>query len=334
MKQKKRAFLIKLCCTILATLGILGSIFISIDDYANFKFHIKKDVNLHTLLDLFNIKTDYTPQTAEGALTIWEIDVGQGKSILIKSGASCALIDAGDVEYGTTVLNFLRQKQVKQLDYMIITHPHADHIGGAKTVLEEIPVTTVMLPKLKEDITPTGNIFGDFLDILASKKIQVVNPAKETSFNLGSSSLEILSDYNEEFDLNNSSIVTKIKYKNFAFLSTGDIEKQAEEQLLNNPQELKSDILDIAHHGSQTSTSLDFLDAVKPNAALISVGVNDYGHPSPKVIWRLRKRNIPYYCTNNVGTIQVTVSDDYYSILNSKGVEIKKVPIAAQKAKQ
>jgi competence protein ComEC len=109
-------------------------------------------------------------------------------------------------------------------------------------------------------------------------------------------------------------------------LSTGDIEELAEEKMLKSAEtaaKMKSNVLDVAHHGSKTSTSSKFLDAAGPEVALISVGINDYGHPSAKVLGRLREKGILYLCTSKEGTIQVNVFDDYYSVLNSKGEEIK-----------
>ncbi|MDR2817428.1 MAG: MBL fold metallo-hydrolase [Oscillospiraceae bacterium] len=324
--RKRGHFFLRVVCFALVVLGVLGALFIDIDDYARLEFRIK-DLSFSEILDFFKIKTSYSPKTEEGLLTIWEIDVGQGKSILAKNEEHAVLVDAGDVEYGSRVVNFLRQKDIERLNYLIITHPHADHIGGARKILEALPVDVVMLPKMSKVIIPTTNIFSNFLDTVKEKKIRIVNPVKGESFALGKADFEILSDFDEAFDLNNLSIVTKIRYKNFAFLSTGDIEELAEEEMLKSEgtaAKIKCNVLDVAHHGSKTSTGLKFLDAANPEVALISVGINDYGHPSAKVLGRFREKGILYFCTSKEGTIQVNVFDDHYSVLNSKGEEIKR----------
>jgi beta-lactamase superfamily II metal-dependent hydrolase len=328
--RKRSRFYLKVVCFALIVLGVLGSLFIDIDDYARLQFRIK-DLSFSEVLDFFEIKTSYSPKTEEGLLTIWEIDVGQGKSILAKSEEHAILVDAGDVEYGSRVVNFLRQKDVDRLDYLIITHPHADHVGGARKILEALPVDVVMLPKMSEAIVPTTNIFRNFLDTAKDKRIKVVNPIKGEHFALGKVDFEILSDFGEAFDLNNLSIVTKIRYKGFAFLSTGDIEESAEEEMLKSEEtaaKIKCNVLDVAHHGSKTSTGLKFLNAANPEVALISVGINDYGHPSAKILGRLREKGILYLCTSKEGTIQVNVFDGYYSVLNPKGEEIKQKKLA------
>ncbi|MDR1260796.1 MAG: MBL fold metallo-hydrolase [Oscillospiraceae bacterium] len=330
MAQKWKRFQIKFICFVLIVLGILGAIFIDIDDYAHFKFKFKTDVSFHQLFKIFNIKTNFAPETAEGFATIWEIDVGQGKSILIKSESNAVLIDTGDLEYGNAIINFLTQKQIYKLDYLIITHPHADHMGGARKILENCPVSTVMLPKMSDKILPTSNMFNNFLNTLKEKEIPLVSPACGDKFNSGKVQLEILSEYDESFDLNNISIVTKITYGAFSFLSTGDIEIPAEQKILEHVKSLncanllRSNVLDVAHHGSKTSTTTEFLDATNPEIALISVGINDYGHPNSKTLSCLTQKNIPYFCTNKEGTLQINIFENYYSLL-ADGREIKKV---------
>ncbi|MDR1354344.1 MAG: MBL fold metallo-hydrolase [Oscillospiraceae bacterium] len=327
MKRKNRKFITKLCCVAIVCAGILGAIFVDLDDYASFRFRIRKAVSLQSLLSFFSIETSNTLQIPEAPLTIWEIDVGQGKSILIKSGDHAALIDAGDVEYGDRVLSFLKQKNIRQLDCVIITHPHADHVGGASTIANALPIGIVLLPEMGEGILPTTNIFGNFLNTLKRKKIKVHNPQKGACFSLGVAVLEICSAPNDTFDLNNASIVTNVKYQKFNFLSTGDIEAAAEEQLLENNSEFKVNVLDVAHHGGANSTGADFLRLVSPDVALISVGINDYGHPSAKVLHRLRAQGVACFCTSEEGTLQINVDENGYIVYNSKGSELIKKSI-------
>ena len=138
-------------CLVLLFVGVLGSIFISEEDYGNWKFKIRQ-IDIDKILEYFDIKTNTAPNTSEGILTVFEIDVAQGKSIFARSEGHALLIDAGDVEYGARVVDFLKQKKQDKLDYLIITHPHNDHIGGAAEVIKNFKVGEVLMPEINKDI--------------------------------------------------------------------------------------------------------------------------------------------------------------------------------------
>ena len=320
-RRKVKTYII---CLVVLFVGALGSIFISEEDYGNWKFKIKQ-VDIDKILEYFNIKTNTVKNTPEGILTIFDIDVAQGKSIFVKSGDHALLIDAGDVEYGARVVDFLKQKKQDKLDYLIITHPHNDHIGGAAEVIKNFKIGEVLMPEIKEDIIPTTPTYEKFLKALLNKKTKLHCVAANEEFKLGMAEVKVLSGSGKKYNnLNNASLVTKISYNNWSFLSTGDIEKAAEKDLIKNNSSLKSNVLDIAHHGSRTSTTSNFLKAVQPDVAFISVGFNEYGHPSQKVLNRLSKNNIKYFSTQKDGTLQLNIYKDYYTILNSHGNELFK----------
>lgn len=251
----------------------------------------------------------------DGELEVHFIDVGQGDSILIKQNGHNMLIDAGDNKYGQTVVNYLKENGVKKLDYVIGTHPHADHIGGLDDVIYAFDVEKVFLP----NITHTTKTFEDLLIAIQSKNLNITVPEVGGVYELGDASFKILAPANSYYDnLNNFSIVTRLEYGNNSFLFTADAEDVLEVEMLNSGYNLKSDVLKVGHHGSNTSTTASFLNAINPKYAVIQLASNnEYGHPSAEVISRLREKNIEIYRNDLDGTI-VAKSDGNSIKFNKK----------------
>jgi len=251
----------------------------------------------------------------DGELEVHFIDVGQGDSILIKQNGHNMLIDAGDNKYGQTVVNYLKENGVKKLDYVIGTHPHADHIGGLDDVIYAFDVEKVFLP----NITHTTKTFEDLLIAIQSKNLNITVPEVGGVYELGDASFKILAPANSYYDnLNNFSIVIRLEYGNNSFLFTADAEDVLEVEMLNSGYNLKSDVLKVGHHGSNTSTTASFLNAINPKYAVIQLASNnEYGHPSAEVISRLREKNIEIYRNDLDGTI-VAKSDGNSIKFNKK----------------
>ena len=250
-------------------------------------------------------------------LSVDFIDVGQGDSILICSGGQSMLVDAGTNESGKTVLNFLRDKGIKKLDYAVGTHPHADHIGGLDDVIRSIDTDSLLMPNAVTD-TKT---FNDVLDAAESRNLSITVPEEDDEFSLGASRVTVLSKNKEQSDnLNNSSLILKVVYGNFSLLLTGDAEKEAEKQLLSDKKDVSADVLKVGHHGSETSTSGEFLKAVSPKCAVISCGKNnDYGHPHEKTLKKLEKQGTEIYRTDISGTISLFADSDGRFSVSVKG---------------
>lgn len=245
------------------------------------------------------------------------IDVGQGDSILIVTPKNKKiLIDGGgneNYDIGANVLiPYLLNKRIKQIDYLIISHFDTDHVGGTLRVLEKLKVKQVIISQQKEDssnfqkfleITKKRNIkitvvkAGDIIQIEKNIYIEVLWPTKK---------LEISTN-----PLNNNSIVAKLIYNNTSILFTGDIEAEAEKELVKKyGHKLKSDILKVSHHGSKTSSTQDFIDKVNPKIALIGVGYkNKFDHPSYTTIKTLEKRKIKIYRTDLMGEINIKIKN-------------------------
>ena len=234
-------------------------------------------------------------------LEIYFIDVGQGDSTLVitPKGKTILIDGGGSQTYDigeNTLVPYLLDRKIKKIDYMIISHFDYDHVNGLLTVLEKLEVSKIIIGKQGEE----NEQYKQFkklvnqknVTVLNVKKGDVVNIEKDIKFNVLFPTSELI----QENVINNNSLVVKLEYKDFKMLFTGDIEEIAEESLLKlyEKEELKADILKVPHHGSKTSSSKKFLEAVSPKLALIGVGENNkFGHPNDEVLNRIHKLRCP-----------------------------------------
>jgi competence protein ComEC len=246
-----------------------------------------------------------------GTLEVHFIDVGQGDSILIITPMKNILIDGGD--RGNTALNYIRNQGIQSLDYIISTHPHADHIGGLINVIQSIPIGEVIDPA----VVHTTQTFEDYLTIIDQKGIIYTEGRADMKWDLGGgANMQVLHPTSpSSSDLNNASIVIRLTYGEVSFLFTGDAESAAEKQILSRGYELNSTILKVGHHGSKTSTSQAFLTAVKPEAAIIMCSkTNSYGHPHQETLNKLSAANVDIYRTDLHGNIVFVTDGKTYSV--------------------
>lgn len=229
------------------------------------------------------------------------IDVGQGDSTLIKVGDHAMLIDAGDNSEGTEVQSYLNSQNVENLDYVIGTHPDADHIGGLDVVIYKFNCKKVFMP----DITSDTKTYDDVVQALKSKNQKSQPPKLGKTYSLGDASFTVVAPVKEYGDeTNNWSIGIVLQYGENRFLFTGDAAKQAEDDMIDTGEDLSADVYKASHHGSKTGSSDDFLDKVNPTYAVISCGEgNKYGHPSAQTLNNFRSRGIKTFRTDNQGTI-------------------------------
>lgn len=247
-------------------------------------------------------------------LKIYFIDVGQADSILLEQNGKFMLIDAGNNDDGELVVNYLKEKGVKKLDYIIATHAHEDHIGGMDTVINNFDQEKIMFPK----VTSTTKTFEDFVIAVKGKNKKLYTPKSGEKFIFADSTFEVFAPNSDNYeDGNNYSIVIKLTYKEKSFLFTGDAEKISENEILTKGYNLKSDLIKIGHHGSSSSTSDKFLKSVNPDYAVICVGKdNSYNHPNKSVMDRLKKYGIKVYRTDEQG--HITVISDGKNIMFDK----------------
>lgn len=259
-------------------------------------------------------------------LKVHYIDVGQGDSILIQTpNGKNMLIDAGTNESTSKVTAYLSRLGITQLDIIAGTHPHEDHIGGMDAVINMFRVGKVYMPK----VTATTQTYEDVITALKNKGLSITTPASGTTVDLDPAvKLEILAPNNSTYDdLNNYSIVFKLTYGNKSFLFTGDAQALSESEMLSKGYNLSADVLKVGHHGSNTSTSDAFLNAVNPKYAVISVGKdNVYGHPAQNTLQKLGAKGITTYRTDLNGTIVATSDGQNISFSCESGGAINPVP--------
>lgn len=248
-------------------------------------------------------KSDKIDAKVKENFSVSFIDVGQADSVLIRNGNYNMLIDAGNNEDGEKLVNYFKSLGIEEFTYVFATHPHEDHIGGMDDIINNFKIDNYyMSNKLS-----TTKTFMDVLDALDGRNLKYTVPKKNDTLKLGDANIKVIYPGDDKSNINDSSIVLKITYGKNSFLLTGDATSNVERKIYN--EDIKSDVLKVAHHGSSYSSTDVFLDKVKPYYAVISVGKNNiYNHPSNKTLEKLNKRNIKTYRTDLDGTI-VFISD-------------------------
>jgi len=242
---------------------------------------------------------------ASNEIRVHYIDVGQGDAILIQSAQNAVLIDGGDTKAHQALIDYLRSAEVKDIDYVIATHPHADHIGGLPRVVKQFGVRGVIMP----DVVHTSGTFEKLIAAIEKKGIRITVPKVGDAFAAGIIKFTVLAPGKKFKDLNNMSVVVRMAHGETSFLFTGDAEDKSENEMLKSRQPLRADVLKVGHHGSRTSTTEDFLDAVRPSVAVISCGNdNSYNHPNKETLMKLGRpeRNIALFRTDADGTVVIT----------------------------
>ena len=251
-------------------------------------------------------------------LTVRMLDIGQGDSFLLEKDGKFVMIDTGDIEHREAIVQLLKKYHVKTISKIIITHPHADHLGGMNAIFKNFKVESIYddgmpantasyknyLKQIEANKIPYKSLkAGDEVNFFDGVNFKVLGPVKKIKDQKGNS------------DFNNNSIVGRLTYGNFSMMFTGDAEKEEEASILSQKGTFKSDVLKVGHHGSRTSTSPEFLKAVAPKEAFISCGQgNDYGHPHKVTVDKLNKAKIHIYRTDRDGTVTLTTTGKEYTI--------------------
>lgn len=288
--------------------------FITLSPYLRLPFAIPTWQEIFAAVQLDD---SVSPNSPDEPLRVHYIDVGQGDSILIQYKKHNILIDAGENGCGSGILKYLKKQGVSSLDYAIATHPHSDHIGGMDEVIKELSVKEVFLPRLPEELQPTTKSYTSLLYAVSESGARLTAPEDGQKIEWDDFVLTFMVPKADYDNLNNMSVIAKVNYKNASYLFNGDAEKEREKELLSSGADLKADVLKAGHHGSSTSSTADFIHAVKPKIAVISCGKdNDYGHPSKKTLKTLSDAKV--YRTDRSGTIVISSNGEKYTVSEEK----------------
>ncbi len=273
------------------------------------------------------------PKLSGDELRVTFLDVGQGESSVVElPDGKVMLIDGGEYkpDMGRRVVApFLWARGIDHIDYLVLTHPHPDHYGGLSYVLDNFRVGEVWTNR------PAVYKSGRFFSRVEEKDIPYKLPVRGDVFDAGEYKINILHPYEGFYpdssrggfsNLNSGSIVMKISSNNTSVLFTGDIEAEAENDLVYLGEHLKSSIIKVPHHGGRSSSSADFISAVRPETAVISVGGNNtYGHPHRETLARYKNAGTDIYRTDKSGAVTVTLEDGSYRVGTYEESRVRKV---------
>lgn len=246
------------------------------------------------------------------------IDVGQGDCSLIVSDDTAVLIDTGESENGEKICEYLENHNITDIDCFLLTHPHSDHMGAASYIIDNVDVEQVIIPKVTDDMTPTTKFYEKFLKSVEQKNLKITAAKPGLTVEIGEGELEIISPVQDYSDLNNYSAASIFTYGDSSFMFTGDIEKKAEKHILKAGYLEDIDVLKVAHHGSNTSSCNDFLEAVKPDYAVIQCDGVSYNHPHEEAVERILEYTDEIYRNDMDGTVVFNVTGDGLSVQTEK----------------
>ena len=271
-----------------------------------------------------------TGETLTETFTVHFIDVGQADCALLEYGGKYIIIDGGNRDDGQLVVSYLQNEGVEELEAVICSHAHEDHVGGLPSVLAVYPTKAVYAPTN----TYSSRVFDDFLYYTDQQRLEVTIPQPGDVIRLGEVELQVLGPVKSYAEPNDTSIILRVSYGDTVFLFTGDMETEAENDMMDHwgteSGLFEADVLKVGHHGSETSTGYRFLHEVNPTYGVISVGTgNDYGHPHEEPMSRLNQAGVVLLRTDELGTV----------LAHSDGAEVsftwenqKKAPANAEPA--
>lgn len=270
-------------------------------------------------LTVFTYSTHFTASQKDGLLKIYFFDVGQGDAIFVEApNGNQILIDGGPDNRVIQELAKVMPFYDHEIDMVVLSHPHADHVAGLIDVLERYDVKNIL--QAKEDYNSA--VVPVWVEAVRDEKANEIEAIAGRVIDLGNGvTLTILHPLVSVAGAllknpHDAVVVAILKYGDFEIMLTGDMEAKVERRLILNGYDLKSDILKVGHHGSKTSTTPEFLSGVNPEIALIQVGAkNRYGHPSPEILSRLEKFEIKYYRNDLDGHMKVVSDGESFKII-------------------
>lgn len=269
--------------------------------------------------------TDYSKHS----FAVHYIDVGQGDAALVLCDDKTMLIDGGKPHASSIIYTYLKNLNIDYLDYIVASHADDDHIGGLSAPLAKMKVGNVLAPETEADTRS----YESLKNKTAEQGLTITHPKPGESLDFCSSKIEFYGPITEsESDRNNGSVVMKIIYGDTSFLFTGDAEREEEQEILSAGYDLSATVLKVGHHGSKNSTTYPFLREIMPKYAVISVGDNNYGHPTEDTLSRLRDADVKVYRTDMQGDIVATSDGKIVTVTTKKNNNAQTNPTENEKS--
>ncbi len=314
-QSKKRYSLYKSVAAIILSLCLWVSGFITLNETAGWI----PDLTWDNLYVWTGLREDMSLGDSEFRLMV--MDVGNADCLLLQNGERFALVDAGEDDDGDAIVSFLNRVGITYLDYVIATHPDADHIGGMDEVVNNVKIGTFLMSYMPEGHTPTTRVYEDLLTALIDNEVSPVEPLFGDSYPFGDAFIDVLSGLSDHTETNEQSIVCRVRFGETRFLLMGDAGKEVEEELLENGVDLRADVLKVGHHGSRSSSTETFVKAVAPTVAVISCGLgNRYNHPHKETLSTLRDVSCTVYRNDFHGDVMVVSDGKTITVTTEKQV--------------
>ena len=276
----------KIWYLILGIIALVATTFLNCDNTEGFRI-----INIFNSSSSAN-KEENSKNISED-LQVHFLNVGKADFIYIKFKNHNIIIDAADKEPNNIVTEYLKKQDISKIDLAFISHAHRDHIGQMAEVINNFSVEKFIMSEIPQNLIPTGRTYEKMLRALKEKEVDSKTAKAGENFEIEDLKIEVLGPVKPGKNLNDTSLVLKMTYKNISFLFTGDAEKSEESDIINAGYNLKSDVLKVGHHGSRTSSSENFLKKVSPKFAIISVGPDKSNLPKEEILKRIEK-----YCKN------------------------------------
>lgn len=239
--------------------------------------------------------------------TIYYLDVGQSDCSIIVCNDEVMMIDTGTLNHNIKIRGALLALGIDEIDYLVVTHPHDDHMGNAAEIIKKYNVKNIIMPKIVDNGQIETQTYDHLINSIAKYNVNPMTAKFGYKIYLGNASIDFLAPFNQENDLNNMSIVLKVSYGDTAFLFQGDAESGVENKIINTGADISADVIKVGHHGSSTSTSEKYINNVNPSIAIVSCGAdNSYKHPNKQIIDVLDNCDIETYITAYNGNIMIT----------------------------
>lgn len=259
--------------------------------------------------NISNSQTQEQPTELTEELKLHMIDVGQADCFLFMKGDKVALVDCGTRSTGKDAVEYIKSLGITRIDYVFGTHPHHDHMGGMYDIITNFEVGTIIIPQVKEGQVTT-NWYIKLMKQIVDGNYEVEYSKTGNEYFLGGAKIQIVWQSELEQDnVNNYSDIIKVSFGDMDVLMTGDAETEIEEEVLRSGVQIDAEILKVGHHGSNTSSSDEFLDEIDPDYGLISCKVgNKYEHPTKNTMEKLQQREVEVYRTDECGTVIATIT--------------------------